>query len=182
MKCKKGMGIGQVFIFIVAAITFALIMIFGYKTVSDFIDTGNEVAFVQFKTELEKSVKKIYTEHGSIRIENYNIPGNFEQICFVNMDYNYDGEELQKLCSFDQAACDIWEQAKEEGGYEAVDQNVFLKPQAKVPIKVYRISVYDETEGENIGFICEKIHGGTFSVVLEGKGDKTEVSKAGLQS
>jgi hypothetical protein len=179
---KKGMGIGQVFIFIVAAITFALIMIFGYKTVSDFIDSGNEVAFVQFKTDLEKTVKKIYTEYGSIRIENYNIPGNFEQICFVDMDYNYDGEELQELCDFDQAACDIWEQAKKEGGYGSVDQNVFLKPQAKVPIKVYEISVYDEKIGENIGFLCEKIHGGTFSVVLEGKGDKTEVSKAGLQS
>jgi len=50
---KKGLAIGQVFIFIVAAITFALIMIFGYKAISGFISSGEEVEFV-VKIESER--------------------------------------------------------------------------------------------------------------------------------
>ena len=70
---KKAMGVGQVFIFIVAAITFALIMIFGYKAISGFVSTGEDVAFVQFKTDLENSVRKIYTEYGAVRIESFSV-------------------------------------------------------------------------------------------------------------
>jgi len=59
---KKGIGVGQVFIFIVAALSFALILIFGYRAIAGFLNSGEEVAFVQFKTSLESSIKKIYTE------------------------------------------------------------------------------------------------------------------------
>ena len=57
---KKGLGVGQVFIFIVAALTFALILMFGYRAIAGFLKSGEDVAFVQFKTGLESSVKKIY--------------------------------------------------------------------------------------------------------------------------
>ena len=55
---KKGLGAGQVFVYIVAALTFALIMIFGYKIINDLIHTGEDVQFLQFKTSLETSIKK----------------------------------------------------------------------------------------------------------------------------
>ena len=43
---KKGIGVGQVFVFIVAALSFALILIFGYKAISGFLKSGEDVAFV----------------------------------------------------------------------------------------------------------------------------------------
>ncbi|HLC88644.1 MAG TPA: hypothetical protein VJG49_01275 [Candidatus Nanoarchaeia archaeon] len=167
---KKGLGVGQVFIFIVAAISFALILIFGYKAITGFLKSGEDVAFVQFKTGLESSIKKIYTEFGSVRVERYLTPLTYSQICFVDMDKPYDPE----LCYFDQIACSVWQGTFEAGkGYEGVDENVFLTPPAPVKIKVYRVSV-EEENGKN--FLCLPIKQGAFSVVMEGRGDKTLLS------
>mgnify|MGYP007094903758 CR=1 FL=1 len=162
---KKGMGIGQVFIFIVAAITFALIMIFGYQSVSQFLDSGEDVAFVQFKTGLENSVKKIYTEYGSVRIEKFTLPPKYEQICFVNVGAEYDSE----LCKKDQVACSVWEDAE---GYDSAEENVFLKPISPVKIKIYDITIDGDED-----FLCLPITQGTFELYLEGKGDHTSLAK-----
>ncbi len=165
---KKGLGIGQVFVFIVAALTFAFIMIFGYRAIVGFLQSGEEVAFVQFKTGLESSIKKIYTEYGSVRIETFTLPAKYRQICFVNMDASFD----QALCAFDQVACSVWQNS---AGYDTVDENVFLKPSAPVKMKAYKISINpDLAEGKN--FLCIPIKQGSFSVVLEGKGDRTELA------
>ena len=164
---KKGMGIGQVFVFIVAAITFSLIMIFGYKAVSGFIQSGEEVAFVQFKNSLEKDIRKLYTEFGALRIEEYMLPGGYEQICFVDVNADYDPE----LCTKDNLACDVWETASEEGGYEATAENVFLKPAAPVKLKVRDIKI-----GGDKDFLCVPILKGRFSLMLEGGGDHTKLS------
>ncbi|MDP3698166.1 MAG: hypothetical protein Q8R47_01125 [Nanoarchaeota archaeon] len=167
---KRGIGVGQVFIFIVAAITFALILIFGYRAITGFLKSGEDVAFVQFKTGLESSVKKIYTEFGSVRVERYSAPLTYSQICFVDLDKPYD----QDLCNFDQVACSVWKETAAAGrGYEGVDENVFLTPPAPVKIKVYRISVEDQ-DGKN--FLCILIKQGAFSIVMEGRGDKTLLS------
>lgn len=178
---KRGIAIGQVFVYITAAITFALIMIFGYKAVQDFLQSGEQLAFVQFKTSLESSIKKIYTEYGSVRVERFTLPAEFSQICFVDMDAEYN----KALCQYDQVACSVWEDAgsltgpdNEKGGYDAVDENIFLKPAAPVKIKSYKISVskeYGSKKGEE-GFICIPVRKGVFSVVMEGKGDRTELS------
>ena len=174
---KKAMGIGQIFIFIVAAITFALIMIFGYKAISGFLTSGEQVEFVQFKTGLEKAVKQIYTEYGSVRIEKFDLPVKYEQICLVDMDYPKPkiSVEMDSLCAEDQIACDVWQQAMEEGGYDAVEANVFLTPPATVPIKVYQINIVNDN-GEEQGYYCTKLNNGKFSLMLEGKGDRTEIS------
>ncbi|HLD39979.1 MAG TPA: hypothetical protein VJB13_02460 [Candidatus Nanoarchaeia archaeon] len=168
---KKGIGVGQVFVFIVAALSFALILIFGYKAISGFLKSGEDVAFVQFKTGLESDIKKIYTEFGSVRVEKYAPPTTYNQICFVDLDQPYDPD----LCNFDQVACSVWGGASNAGkGYEGADENVFLTPPAPVKIKVYRISMEDKS-GKN--FLCVPIQQGAFSIVMEGKGDKTLLSR-----
>lgn len=168
---KKGIGVGQVFIFIVAALTFALILIFGYRAITGFLKSGEDVAFVQFKTGLESSVRKIYTEFGSVRVERYSTPLAYTQICFVDLDAPSDSG----LCAFDQYGCSVWQIASDSGkGYEGVEENVFLTPPAPVPIKVYRISIEDKN-GKN--FLCVPIKQGAFSMVMEGRGDKTLLSE-----
>lgn len=177
---KKGMGVGQVFVFILAALTFSLIMIFGYKAISGFIKSGEQVEFVQFKNNLEGSVQKIYTEYGSVRLEKFRIPGKYTQICFVNLDYPKEEikKELNDLCEKDQVACTVWEDAlnvKTVSGYDSVDENVFLRPSADVKLKIGRISLLNE-KGNAQGYLCPPINNGFFSVMLEGKGDHTELS------
>ena len=167
---KKGMGIGQVFIFIISAITFALIMIFGYQSVSQFIASGEDVAFVQFKTSLENDIKKIYTEFGSVRISDYNLPAEYEQICFVNMEAKYNPSTDSELCKKDPVACSVWEDST---GYNSTEENVFLRPVAPVKLKVYEITI--DNEGKN--YLCLPIANGGFSLYMEGKGDHTELAK-----
>ncbi len=168
---KKGLGVGQVFIFIVAALTFALILMFGYRAIAGFLKSGEDVAFVQFKTGLESSVKKIYTEFGSVRVERYNTPSIYSQICFVDMDKPYDPD----LCDYDQVACSVWKGTADAGkGYEGVDENVFLTPPAPVKMKVYKISIEDKNKQN---FLCIPIKQGAFNIVMEGRGDKTLLSQ-----
>ena len=179
IRSKKGMGIGQVFIFIITAITFALIMIFGYKIITEFMEKGELVEYTQFKGELESSIKKVYTEYGAIRTPTFDPPVKYKQICFVDVDVEYN----EKLCEYDIDACTVWEEVREdnvlpgETYYDKVQENVFLKPiSLKMPsIKVFKISVDPKEVGEE-GFLCEDIVKGSFSLVLEGKGDRTELS------
>ena len=179
------MGVGEVFIFIIAAITFALIMIFGYKAISGFISSGEDVAFVQFKTDLESSIKKIYTEYGAVRVEEFHTPLTYTQICFVDMDFTGNMEELKKLSP---PAYDAWKTAEEDFSqrvennrqglasvYDAADQNVFLKPASTVPIKLYHLTINENNE--SYGFLCEPIRQGRFTIVLEGKGSHTLISR-----
>jgi hypothetical protein len=183
---KKGIGVGQVFVFIVAALTFSVILIYGYKAVSSFVSSGEQVQLVQFKTTLESSVKKIYTEYGSVRVQDFRVPGKFDQICFVDMNYQVtaDSPEMAALCHNDSYACSVWEDAQsvdssgKKKGYAGVDENVFLKPaSAELPkIKVFSISLIDELE-QPIGFLCLDVHGGSFSMMMEGKGDHTQLSE-----
>lgn len=160
----KGIGVGQVFVFIIAALSFALIMIFGYKAIHDFVTKGEDVQFFQFKTDLENSIKRIYTEYGAVRIETFHLSTIYKQICFVDFDAPYD----KKLCAFDQIACSLWESSS---GFETVDENIFLKPSAPAQIKSGARIKMEE------GFLCLPVADGTFKLGLEGKGDHTYLYK-----
>ena len=166
INSKKGLAIGQVFVFIVAAITFAVIMIFGFRAITDFLNTGEDVSFVQFKTSLEKEVKQIYTEYGSARIVQFYPPTEDEQICFVNMGADYDAE----LCNKDPIACSVW---KDSEGYGSVEENVFLRPVAPVKLKIYEIEI--NNTGKN--YLCLPIVNGVFDLYMEGRGDHTLLMK-----
>ncbi len=169
---KKGLGVGEVFTYIVAALTFAVIMIFGYSIINSFIHRGEEVQFLQFKNNLEGSVKKIYADYGSSRKETFHLPGSFNQICFVDFAAQYN----EQLCSYDPVACSIWkDSAAAEGGYDATSENVFLKPAAAQQINIFHFNVIPAKEGEE-GFLCVPIVKGSFTIVLEGKGDRTQLS------
>lgn len=182
---KKGLGVSQVFVFIIAAITFIMIMLFGYKAISDIGNQAGQIEFIEFKTSLESSVKKIYTEFGAVRNEEFFPPSDYTQICFVDMDYQVTDDEISALCKKDSIACDIWRDANnaiKEGksGYDSVESNVFTRPIAPVPLKVYKIETayYDELSDNynKQGFVCIDIRSGRFSIMLEGKGDHTIIS------
>ena len=167
---KKGLGAGQVFVYIVAALTFALIMIFGYKIINDLIHTGEDVQFLQFKTSLETSIKKIYPEFGSVREETFYLPGRYTQICFVDVTKQFDPD----LCAYDAAACNFWK-TMDTPNYDLAAENVFLTPAAAQQIKVFTIDVSPAHPGED-GFLCLPISQGTFTIRLEGKGDRTGIA------
>lgn len=176
---KKAMAIGQVFVFIIAGLTFALILIFGYTQVNKFLKTGETVQFAEFKTNLENSIKGIQTDYGSVRQKPFHLPAYYEKICFIDLNYKPSPQEIASLCAESQAACDVWQEADQvnvEGkdGYAMSDANVFLKPIAPVIIKISPITISDNTNQKR-GFLCRSIIQGSFTLIIEGKGDHTEL-------
>jgi hypothetical protein len=183
MRNKKGLSIGTVFIFMIAAITFGVIMIFGYKAISDFLEKGEKVEFYQFKTDLERSVKGIYTEYGSVRVQTFYLPSRYERICFVDLDT----EPNLILEQDNPIAYDVWDTAFNEASmgtsvYDKADQNVFLEPLPPIDsptIKVYKIEPFEIKDGEEInsGYLCFDIVRGKFKLRMEGMGDRTKISE-----
>jgi hypothetical protein len=174
---KKGMGASQVFVFIMAAITFAVIMLFGFKAINNFLNDARQVEFIQFKLDLETAVNDIRTDFGARSLEKFRAPANFHQICFIDLDYGTSGnlatdkeDKVRELCALDHIACTIWEGLDE---YTEGETNVFLSPPSEIRMGVKRILI------EN-GYLCERINKGVFSVVLEGEGDRTKISKVPL--
>jgi hypothetical protein len=100
MKCKKAQ-ISQVFIYIMALFIFALILYYGYYSISSFIKRGEEVVFIKFKTELESEIDVLLPQYGSVSIfsekKPLKVPSDVEEICFVSSDLI--GSSIDKLPS-----------------------------------------------------------------------------------
>ena len=164
---NKGVGVSQIFVYIITITTFALIMIFGFKAILGFIKDTQKIEFVQFKTGLENSIEQLYSEFGAVRKEEFLAPTIYHQICFIDLDYSPTPDKVTALCELDPLACEVW---KESSGFETEEENVFLRPSAEARIKVSRISLEQ-------GFLCVPIINRKFSLILEGQGDGTKISR-----
>ena len=177
MNLKKAQVMGQVFIYIIAAVTFAVILIFGYGAIKDFLERGETVEFYTFKSSLETSVQELYSQRGSARIEGFTLSSKYKEICFVDVEQDPPEEEAP-FCLDHGIVCNVWRTAYESDGSEAfsnTESNVFLKPLPPVPLKVYRI----EPDGGGkfpTGTLCLNITNGHFKVKFEGMGDRTKIS------
>ncbi len=178
----KGQIIGQVFVYILAAVTFVLITLFGYNAIQGFVANSESVEFLSFKSELERSVKDVYTEYGAVRQENYNLPPSYREVCFVNLEASFAQGDINELCSHNALACSVASELlsnPSDAGYGKFDQNVFLSPTAPYALKIYRFTLCQgecEGVGDFLPYLCVPVSGGRVSLVLEGKGDHTEIS------
>lgn len=181
---KKAQAVGQVFVYIIVALTFALVTIFGYKAVEGFLEKSERVAFVSFKTDLETTIEQIAPEYGSVRIVEFRPPVEFRKICFADVEADVavdnpatDGKEGCDVEKFDPIACDQWnelnsfpndDETQKKERYRTASQNVFLSPPAEFAIKVSRLQV--RTEENNLDYLCLPVANGQFRLRLEGKG------------
>lgn len=179
---QKGQAIGQVFIYIIVALTFALITIFGYKAIEGFLEKSEQVAFVSFKTELETTFSQITPEYGSVRLLEFRTPIGFRKICFVDVE-----ENIPRNCDFDPIACDQWKEldllpnddnTQKKERYQSASQNVFLSPPAEFPIKVSRLKTRVGNEYD-FDYLCLPVINGHFNLRLEGQGSQALISQPG---
>jgi len=188
MKRKKSKGVlmGQVFIYITAVIIFAVILIFGYQAIAGFLEKGEKVAYLTFKTDLENAIKTVYSDYGTVVIYNernvLSIPGGYKEVCFIDLGYDPNKRSTAGICQsgsdYRPLVCDAWKGVTWESG----DQNVFLEPMGLSPIKVYKITLdtFDDDLEDNIrdqGYLCIPIVQGRLHMRLEGMGDHTFISK-----
>lgn len=165
---KKSQIAGEAFIYILAIVIFALILIFGYSAIQDFLKKGERIAFVQFKTTLENEVKTITTDYGSVTIFNaknpLTLPSKYKEVCFI--DYDYKGYSSTGICTdgdinYRPIICDSWK--------KRIKQNVFLDPIAEMPIFIPNLK--PEV------FECIQSRKGRIDIRLEGFGSYTKISK-----
>jgi hypothetical protein len=166
---KKAQIAGQVFIFILAAALAILILAYGYKAISSFTARTQDIAFINFKTDLQNEARKMASEYGSVKKLDLTMPGNFEMLCLVDLNKRSQAGSscLCRQCSgiyerdFQPEVCDAWTTPGNE-------ENAFLIP--ITPIKLQSI----EIDG---GYLCIAPLGNKISLRLEGLGDRTKISK-----
>ncbi|MBW2986520.1 hypothetical protein KY333_04075 [Candidatus Woesearchaeota archaeon] len=157
MKNKKAQMVGQIFVFVVAAIIFILILTYGYRAISSFLDRSEQVALIDFKSDLESSTEVIKRDYGSVRKLNLRVPDKYQELCIVDVN-NCDGLEASRPLLY--SAC------------LAGSENVFLVPKQEMPIFLKDITIKDSR-----GFVCVPIAGGNTVLRLEGLGKSTQISE-----
>ena len=163
-KLRGQATIGQIFIYILAIFIFAVILLYGYKAIVHFIDRGEQVSFIQFKTTLETNVRDLAIQYGDVIVFNeknpLKIPSRYEGVCFVSGS---------AVISDPDERYDIVKAAITAGLYEKTE-NVFLIPPAPNPIYVGPIDVSNN-------LLCINVTKGRIDIRLEGLGDRTRISR-----
>lgn len=157
-KAKKAQIIGQVFIFILAAALFILILTYGYKAIVGFSKRSEQVALVEFQTELESAIRSISLDYGSVKKLELTLPAKYIEVCFVDLN-------MQPSSEFEQIHPRMHE------AWVSGTQNVFLTPMEENPFNVGKISL-----GEK-GYLCFPITAGKITLRLEGLGERTGISQ-----
>jgi len=157
MKNKRAQMVGQIFIFVIAAIIFILILTYGYKAISNFLQRSEQVALIDFKSDLESSVDVIKRDYGSVRKLELRLPDRYQELCIVDVN-NCDNLEASRPLIY--SAC------------LAGSENVFLVPKQETPIFLKDISIKDQK-----GFVCVPIARGNVALRLEGMGKSTQISE-----
>jgi len=155
---KKAQVMSQVFIFILAAAIFILILTYGYKAIAGFGQRSEQVALVEFQTELEGAVKSISLDYGSVKKVELTLPTKYTELCFVDL-------EREPSEEFEQIHPRMYE------SWVSRTQNVFLTPMEESPINVGKIYV-----GQS-GYLCLPIAGGKITLRLEGLGDRAGITQ-----
>ncbi len=171
---KKAQVAGQIFIYLFAAIVFITIFIYGYKAITGFIQKGEDIAFITFKTKLEAEIERISTEPGDVIVFNQRnqlkVPSKYEQVCFIDLEK--DPPPITDFCDPSQdypVICHAWEQK--------VEENVFLIPPAPSPIFVGKIEI-DAKRGDfyDDHYLCLPVKQSLLYLRIEGRGNRAFVT------
>lgn len=166
MYMRKAQVISQVFIYILTVVVFGIILLYGYNAIRNMSAKADQVLLIQLKKEIKNAIEK--TDYGSVTKQELSIPSRFNEICFV--DLNYDPSPLTGICNqgdpdYQPLVCDSWD--------DDVKANMFLiKDKSTVESDdVGTIKIKGSS-----GYICIKAFQGRVILKLEGKGKYVELS------
>ncbi|NOZ80659.1 MAG: hypothetical protein GXP63_03205 [DPANN group archaeon] len=179
---KKGQIIGQIFVYLMGIVIIGMIVLYGYKVILNFQGKTEDVALVTFKTTLQRSLREMAIEYGSVKMQMLTLPSDFNRVCFTDINkeaggsFRYDTahRKAQGLCTpttnddYNPIACNYWSD-------EDVVDNVFLIG----PERVEPIFIGDDTDKDFIrgyftidtpGYLCVKAKSGQIKLRMEGIG------------
>lgn len=132
---KRAQLVSQVFVFILAGLIFVLIMTYGYKAITHFINQQEQVILIDFKNQLETAVERTKGDYGSVRNVRLKLSNDYYGVCFLDYDtcelptLDYNGRQIN--APWAKTAC------------EGKTANVFIIPQPEnsQPIDIPDINV-----------------------------------------
>jgi hypothetical protein len=157
----------QVFVLILAAIVFALILVFGYSAIRDIYSQSQRVQLIDVGKKLESSVNDIALSYNSIkRLDLTGFPSQFKTFCLVT------GRNPDELKGLAQQSPLIAELYQPDGS-----QKAFLQPAAEFTVKLDNV-VASQKAGEQSPqrWFCTPIDRGTVTLRLEGLGNGVRIS------
>jgi len=167
MFLKKSQIPGQIFIYIIAIVLFSLVLIYGYNAVRGFKERGEQIAYIKFKTDLTSAVKRISSDYGTLKREEFFLGGEYKRVCFVQTYKPAKGTILNVI----QSKGDM---VVHNSVGSDVDKNVFLFTNTlEESFNVGEINV------SNNGYDCFDVVNGKVKIQFLGKGDHTFISDWG---
>ncbi|MBI2128637.1 hypothetical protein HYU07_00210 [Candidatus Woesearchaeota archaeon] len=160
-----------VFVFILALLVIALVMIFGFKAIRDLMVKSTEADFIRFKTSLERDISAITTEAGSSELLDLKLPAGYNQICFVDDGLIGSSSPSASLNS-------IIKNSISSG----VKKNIFLV-KSKASVESFyagKINIPDPdlTDSANPLFLCADASSGRATFRITGRGNYVEISES----
>lgn len=171
-KSRNAQAQTEIFVYVLGAIIFTLVLAYGYKSINELRQKGEIVELLKAKADLEAKINSIKTEFGSVRKHEMYIPSSFQKICFVDLQQapliKANPSSINSLSAESKDAASVvssWQPAS------AISQNVFLVPSSPVEISLSNMKI------ETPYWFCSAITQGRVTLRLEGQGKYVKVSK-----
>jgi hypothetical protein len=107
----------QVFVYIVSILVAVLILLYGYRAITTFIQSGERISLLNAEQDLISIVDA--TSYERVKIDTFEFPKRYVKLCLVDLSKPYAQSRLCKTGpDFNEAVCLSWT--------EAIKENVFL--------------------------------------------------------
>lgn len=165
MMNNKSQAVSEVFMFILSAIVFVLILLYGYNAITSVLATKDKVMIGSFKSSLEAATAAIRPSYGSERTLELAIPERFLEFCAADphMSAIHAGLFQQQHGLMYSA----WRTTS--------TNTIFFRPLLETSIHLDQIAVFGPLNPTEPGFVCTNITRGKLFFRIRGLGDKTEI-------
>lgn len=159
---KRAQSAGEILIYILAIVVFSLTLMYGYKAIKSFVNTGTEIEYKQLENDITNEVDKVTSDtFGTIKRYELTIPGNYRQVCFVKSFPDYPLSISTPYGIINNAI-----------NKKLTKNNMFLAPDGSVGFNIGDIDVNDP-----LNFECINLTGVKVTLKLESKGDHVTISR-----
>lgn len=156
---KKSQIAGEVFVYIIGAVIFTLVIIYGYRAINDFRARSDQVSLIEFSQDIKNTVKRI-SSGSDVEKKTFFMPQKYTEVCFV--DIRQPASTCPGFASSYPLIYNSWD--------DGVEQNIFLIPHSDLKIYVGNIEVSGNCE-------CISVENHKIDLRLEGRGDSTLISE-----
>ena len=161
---KKAQIQAQVFVYVLAMIVISLVLLYGYRSIGTMNERAKQVDILSFQNEVIRAVEKVSNDYGTVRTPSFNIPQDYVEVCFIDID-NSPATELQ---SEHPLVYEAWEDES---------ANVFLI--TDLVDESFMIGESDDNilSIDEPNYLCIEVKNRQAKVRLEGMGGKARLSE-----